>query len=344
MSFPLTRYIYEKILSTKCFYSTLQFMPDGEGIETNEETSSCEIGFTKKAYLGIFLEGHSYFAEFPINLKRLQCLQDCQLETLYMATNSLLITTNEYSTIWSLHERIVGELYSRGNTSVLHEDFMFCVALSTSRLAKVNKSSSLWFWLRKLAVKLVFHDRKVNHLDFGKQIIRSLELHFANYCASFTMIWLLDVAHIFEVLDTPSILTLLRESCRQNLKDVSLWNTLASVLGGKHSQYSLVHYKQIAMQLSFLFGEQDFPIDEYLGIEAKKSDEGLIDLRWLLAVDCTVETPYRYVIHSMHNPSLALQLIKDKLLQIESPDNPTEFGKQLHDCLSSILAQIELGS
>lgn len=349
MSLLPTETIFTTVTSTKCLYSSLQFMAEGEGIVASEEIDTCEVGFTKKTYLAIFLEGHSYFGHHPFHLQQLSDLSNRQLDTIYMATISILTTTNEYNTVWRLHEEVVTEMYCRNGQNVVVNDLKYCLALATSRLARVNKSSSLWLWLRKLAIMVVFHWKSMTPMQLIRHILRSMELHLANYCASFTLMWLVDVASALGV-DVLGTAGLLRRSCRGNLGDVSLWKTLHHILQGKNNRYSLVHYSQLCYHLQtvmrwgvpseFNFSPKESVASqgiisqtEFLDVGIEPSD--LSDLQWLLAVECTVHTPYFCVV-TEENKVSAQQLIRKKIEEVCHK----EIKKKFLDCLLSVESKI----
>lgn len=352
MSFPLTQSVFSTVVSTKCLLSTLQFMPEGDVIVSGEDGDTCEVGFSKKTYLAMFLEGHRYYEQNSYRLEPLTTFLDVQLDEMYMATISILTTTNEHSTVWTLHEEIVGELYSRRGRDPVIDDFKFFSALATSRLPRINKSSSLWLWIRKLTVLVIFNWNMMAPIQLIRQILRSMELHLANYCASYTLAWLVDVASARSV-DLQDIVQLVRQQCRRNLGDISLWTALRRLLEGKHEWYSLEHYNDLCKHLQLTMrvaGLEEVLISLILGSsntgsarisessfttsnegQAIKSDRaiedtldhvakddtseppkvdaptasslqrlkrkiGLDDLEWLLAVDCTILSPYICVI------------------------------------------------
>lgn len=329
-------------------------MAEGGGIVASEEDDCCEVGFTKKTYLAMFLEGHGYFVQYPFGLQELSAMSDDQLDSIYMATISMLTTTNDHSTVWRLHGQIVGEMYSRTGQDAVANDLTYCLALATSRLARVNKCSALWLWLRKLAVLVVFHWSKMAPMELIRHVVRSMELHLANYSASFTLVWLVDVAGALEV-DVQETTDLLRQSCRSTLGDVSLWKSLNHLLQGKSSRYSLVHYSQLCEHLQSVMGGLpdtilQASISSKMSISANSSPRaspqaisshkhtaaGLSDLQWLLAVECTAQTPYLCVV-SEENIFPAREMILSKMENIRH----SETHKNYLDCLHNVLAKIE---
>lgn len=329
MPFPLTNAIYSAAVSTKCPHATLQFVPDHSFLAV-EVGDTCEIGILKKTYLAVFSEGHAYLAErlAPEEAKtpfsaRLPLLCDPQLA--YMATNALLATTNEHLTAWRVHREAVGELYKQSGVAVLQDDFRFCLALATSRLARINKSSTLWHWLRQLAAILVFRTGEIGVEAFASGILRSMELHLANYSAAYTLQWVFDVGLVLGISGALAILPLLRAKCRANLHDTSLWTALAHVSGGSETKYSVHHYRHLQQQNEALFGADRGPqgniASASLGSCGRNSDtlrcatlELEHDLAWLLAVECLVELPYRVVLTNLRRNSWAKQEIDATLV------------------------------
>lgn len=264
----------------------------------------------------------------------------------------MLTTTNEHTTIWQLHEEIVGEMYFRSGQDVVASDLNYFLALATSRLARVNKSSLLWLWLRKLAVLVVFHWSKLAPMELMRHVVRSMELHLANYSASFTLGWLVDVAGALEV-DVQETTDLLRHSCRSTLSDVSLWKSLRHLLRGKSNRYSLVHYSQLCEHLQSVMRLSPETTTLQASISSKTSPQasqappqaisshthtaaGLSDLQWLLAVECMAHTPYLCVVNEA-NKFPAMEMILSKMENIRH----SEAHKNYLDCLHNVVNKIE---
>lgn len=348
MSLPLTRQVYDAVVTSPCVFSTLQLMPDDASasqiaVSDSPHTETRDIGFTKKTYLLLFTEGHHHFQNHPIGpaSENLHSLTDAQLESLYMATISILITTNEYSTVWTLHAHILGEKYVRNGIGAFVDDFRFCLALATSRLARVNKSLSLWLWLRKLAAVLVFQRKEVPYTDLVRHVLKSMELHFANYCAGFTLVWLVDIGEKTGLQGIKHTLPLLRKACRRNLHDITLWNTLLCILQGKCHPYSMVHYQDVCRQMESVLAQnvqnsaQGAPLDAgtYLGTNGPMGD-----LRWLVTVECTVASPYRCMLGSMDDCGPGIAIIEEKISQIERL-LLSESGERFYQRLEAVLLE-----
>lgn len=321
--------IYDAIATTKCQNVTLQFMPEDD-IVIVEENGVCEVGISKKAYLGIFTQGHHYLEAQVENWRNSKEKNDenrkpdtgiahqHNLSELYMATNAVLLTTNDHLTCWRYHEEIVGEM-SRKDPEILVSDFKFCLALATLRLAKINKSSGLWHWLRRLSVILAIEQDKSGLEELLELVLVSMERHLANYAASHTFMWTFDVLLLlgridfenleFETLEQPKvsyhhILGLLRSRCRANLHDISLWTVLTHVLGRNPNSYCLVHLAELQKRNSAVFGQTFQPrsLNNSCNVKSdlfRSEDvelEAQNDLDWLLAVQCAVRLPYRLIL------------------------------------------------
>lgn len=337
--------IYEAIVTTGCQNVTLQFMPEGD-ILIVEENGVCEIGISKVAYLDIFTRGHHYLEAEVGNWRHskrnsaanqnsdTENVHSPNLNQIYMATNAVLLTTNDHLTCWRHHEEIVGEM-SRNDPEIVLSDLKFCLALATLRLAKINKSSGLWHWLRRLSVILVIELDKLGIERFLELILTSMEHHLANSAASHTFMWIFDVFSSLGRVqlkslenETPEqtkvhysrILRLLRGQCRSDLHDISLWTVLAHVLQRNPNSYCLVHLAELQKRNSAVF-RQNFQTRSLNNSCNVKSDlfrsqdvemEAQNDLDWLLAVNCAVRLPYKLIL-GISNLEIARQKMVTKL-------------------------------
>lgn len=312
MDFPLTSRLFDLINSSPCRIKTIQFKLEGDAMESFEQEGVCEIGFTKKGYLALFLEGHTYFTQglSSGNFDNLKNASDKDLDQVYMATNALLVTTNEHTTAWRLHQDVVAELWCRRANSgkdsqaLLRCEFNFVIALATSRLAKINKSSILWAWIRKLSLLTVFGDADAL-LAFVGEALRSMEVHFANYSASFTLNWAISIAAMNSDIAPEQCLPQVRLLCRKNLSDTSLWHVMGLMLRGGSQAYAVAHYNQLARNAACF---QNVP--QYEGNSHTKSlpEEALAELKWLIAVRCQVWTPYFQVLSAVDKTEAAAVL------------------------------------
>ncbi|KAM9936744.1 hypothetical protein OXX80_003704 [Metschnikowia pulcherrima] len=347
----LTREIYGEIVSTTCQYTSIQFLPTATAIEavTDSENDTLEIGFSKKTYLHIFTEGHSYFqGKYPTEKKIENCSQ-YELEHVYFACLALLLTTNEFTTIWRVHESVVWELSRKAGMVWAKNDLAFCMALATSRLDKINKSPLLWHWLRKLSIIYVFNEfEEPIFLHFINQILRSMDAHYANYAAGFTLAWLVNVARALELeFDENAVISLIRQKCRQKLGDVSLWTTFGTVLSAKKCEFSETLYRHMAKSLEEIgvvsrdcsnhvpiHGSSSHESGDLIEGQIQKSSitepvvsrdlsallgkEACCGIKWLLDVQCSIATPYKHMLQSMHDREIGEGLLTQKLSEIDT--------------------------
>ncbi|KAM9893110.1 hypothetical protein OXX79_009562 [Metschnikowia pulcherrima] len=346
----LTQEIYGKIVSTTCQYTSIQFLPTATAIEavTDSENDTLEIGFSKKTYLKIFTEGHSYFqGKYPSVKKIKNCSQD-KLEHVYFACLALLLTTNEFTTIWRVHEYVVWELSRKAGMVWAKNDLAFCMALATSRLDKINKSPLLWHWIRKLSIIFVFNEfEEPIFLHFINQIFRSMDAHYANYAAGFTLAWSVNVARALELeFDENAVISLIRQKCRQKLGDVSLWTTFGTILSAKKCEFSETLYRHMAKSLEemgvvsrdhsnhvptygsslhesgdSIEGQIQASVTEpvvFRDLSALLEKEACCEIKWLLDVQCSIATPYKHMLQSMHDREIGEGLLTQKLSEMDT--------------------------
>ncbi|GEQ67644.1 hypothetical protein JCM33374_g1309 [Metschnikowia sp. JCM 33374] len=383
MSFPLSQGLYDKVTEshTSCLYTRIQLLRGGESIEDIADTpnETLEIGIPKKAYLAIFTEGHSFFQGKYPSAKNVRNMSQHELECVYIACIALLSTTNDHSTIWRVHESVVLELAGRSGgsgSSWVKKDFTYMIALATSCLDKINKSSVLWHWLRKLAVVCVFRDfSNSKFYIFCKHVLRSMDAHFANYAAGFTLVWLVQVARSLELhFDEMAVLSLLREYSRKRLGDISLWTAFGRILSDKKCVYAETLYRNMSSrfecEVSFnqdpclhdaqnddeLTGGKLQPgLSEYpekenaqIGNMSQLKDmswsaqfslahqEALCELQWLLDVQCVVESPYKHVISGMPDLKISQRMIHQKLESLDV-SKETETSRKFRFLLQGFL-------
>lgn len=311
MAFPLTARLVQLVTSTPCKTTTIQLMPAGDSIACYEQDDNCEIGITKKGYLQLFSEGHTYFEHAIARgaTDDVAAMDQQDLEHLHLATLALLTTTNEHTTAWRLHEAVVAERLRRLPASrVLEDEYAYVTALAASRLPKINKSSVLWTWLRKLALLAVFREFHEDRLvRFVATCLRSMEVHFANYSAGFTLLWALTAASTHKAYTPGLFLGLVRTQCRQTLTDVSLWHVFGLLLRGHPLRRLLESYNVLCADVRERFGVEiaclkaaDLPS---VGFALEAAEE----LQWLLKVNCKIRTPYVQVLSAIdRNTALAI--------------------------------------
>lgn len=299
MSFALTKTLYEAIIGVKTHCIRIQFIPGSDlNIAVHTSDGICDIGITKKTYLAIFTEGHSFFNEkYPIDTKLLIKEAENELWEFYYATIALLSTTNEHMTAWRVHEDIVWTLVHKGLLS-LEEEAAFIMALATSKFDRINKSLVLWYWVRTLYCAGSFEPSNGSSFrQLMEQVLRSMEAHFCNYAAGFTAAWLMQVARL-DGKNRLDIIELIRCVCKKNVTDVSLWTLMGSVLLNEINHRIVSDCLRIQKKLA------DRGIDVFIRQECAPSvfviPKTITDelLQWLLAVEAPYRTPYEQLLRN----------------------------------------------
>lgn len=270
---------------------------DSAAFEVHDESQTRHIRMSKKTYLHIFCAGRE---EWKI-MKEDKDLADRITATGFTPTWALLVTTNDHSSAWALHEKLVAPKLSDRVT--LQKELRMALCLATSYLKRVNKSPLLWLWIRKLCVLHISTiDEPETIRDVFESALISIDVHFANYYAAFTLLWLLQIGarRRWEIL--PELVTRLREACKLLLADVSRWNCLGDVYSGELHSYAAVHYHQL--QLGFQkYGVLPKKVEERVHATLMEVSENDLyaelasaDFQWLLLVQCPRITPYRNLL------------------------------------------------
>lgn len=220
------------------------------------------------------------------------------LVSCYLASLSMLLTTNEFSSVWVLHEKVLVELQGRNtpgvgspSMSMVECDYKYMLALATSRMDRINKSSMLWHWIRRLSVQVIF--ASFDCFKFTavlKQILRSMAIHFANYGAGYTFAWMVHMAQLNGyAFDDSAVLDLVRRACRASLSDISLWTLYGKLLLKPDSfGTKLFNDSALALGLPVMLSGSAGPF--------LKEAHALEEIRWLLAIDCQIRLPYLQLV------------------------------------------------
>lgn len=296
-------------------------LASGTGIETFEEGETLVVGMTKETYLAVFVEAHLFWHQnIAPNRKPgyLQRLAEEKLWEVYLVTVGYLLTTNENHTIVQLHYDVL-MLLAKGNnrTLALAQEFELISGLVNSRLKRINKSSSLWFLMKKLTVDFVYQDAKLYNLLL-QRAFKSLELHFANYYAANFINWLIRY-NITTGTDNSTIREILVCHARAKLTDVSIWTCLEVYLTSSLGiEPETLQYATKTQQKC-----QDAPLNCH-DCEVFVFEQ----VHWLLAADCTIITPYKCLVTPLIRqksdftpvtPAL-LEFLHKKLKQLQSSD------------------------
>lgn len=311
-------------------------------IEFGETDDMLDIGMSKLTYLAIFKECHTHWHQLLgdntlLDVSRnLKLLPSPKLWDIYYMTVGYLITTNENHSVISLHEDTVLVLANRVSNPnhLLEQELDLVTSFLTSRLKRINKSSSLWCWTQKLTVMVIFADHKSENskglcMKLIDRVLKSMELHFANYYAARFLQWLIEIIRPLPSLSN-YLLNQLHAKCRSNLHDVSLWTLLGVFWKPLQAHnYPKHEYRKIVNGL-IPYG---FDIScEILDLEPLEVQFlALEEVRWLLTVSCTVLTPYKVLIDINYRTDK-----KDitTILQQES----LKASKELHSTLKRAIA------
>lgn len=305
----LTRELYNIITRSLLRWKTIQLIgahEESNPFITYESDDLLEIGLSKQTYLGVFKECHTYWHSIVGRLEEMVAnSSQHQLWDLYIMTLGYLITTNENHSIITLHEAVTFEIYRKYDQGILHQDFEIFTVYLSSRLKRINKSSSLWFWMQKLSILVIYDpwSQGVNTNEYYEKLLdrlfKSCLHHFANYYANNFMKWVGNVNYILHK-DDMGLVERLVESCRQHLTDVSLWTSLASLLqrgSSKSIMYALQDYNAIVGKLNhnnvreLKSTGKIVPSFNYTFIMAQ--------IQWLVGVECTVFTPYNTMVSTI---------------------------------------------
>lgn len=311
---PLCQRVYDVLGQSPQFtWKITEVVPElelasGTGIETFEEGDTLVVGMTKKTNLAVFVEAHLFWHQNIAphrNPGYLQQLTADKLWEVYLVTVGYLLTTNENHTIVQLHYDAL-MLIAKGDNRmlVMSREFELISGLVNSRLKRINKSSSLWFLMKKLTVDFVHHDAKLYSLLL-QRTFKSLELHFANYYAANFINWLIRY-NLATGTDNSTIRDLLVSHARAKLTDVSIWTCLevylTSSLGLEPEAL------QYAAESPQKYQEPSCNPQE---CEAFVFEQ----VQWLLAADCTVITPYKCLVIPLIRQKSDLTPITPALLE-----------------------------
>ncbi|KAF3993701.1 hypothetical protein FT663_01114 [Candidozyma haemuli var. vulneris] len=329
-AFKLIRSLHEHVTSTKCSYSALQIIPgapDGEILaHESEERDALDIALSKKTYLGVFAEAHAFFEKVGYREIHVKDLTDTELWTVYYASGSILFTTNEHFTAWRVRQDVVLELLRRGN-EILLDEFNFATFLAASRLKRVNKSSILFAWIRRVYVALE-GESKVREL-LVVRLLKSLDAHFANYCAGYTLQWLIRVLRAQGDGKTLGYLAeKLRSACRSHLSDVTLWRTYSVYLRSEDSDTYAVESFNEDLQ----FWGPKVANSKLLSVSLPswdKSEDIAAELDWLLKVQCPYLTPYDCLYEAASDKPAFQETIKTAFKSMDSKPTNADPENQL---------------
>lgn len=276
-----------------------------------------EIIVSKLSLYKQFKTSHGYLQQ------RLRSHEEgSELESNYYNLLVYLLTTNENHTVLKLHEGDFWNIYNNINTAErtqwLRQEFRFILGILNSRSSKLNKSSSLWFWMKKLCIANIFNNKtsSVSVDDDFHMLIEcmalSCKLHFANYYCHGFIKWVavVTLAMRSSMIDTNAadaslmnIYQSIKQLAMAHLQDVSLWTTLGlliRLLAGdietRLQSFVLEEYNMIVDQCNILDKYHQYDrLNQSTGINIKliKKEVEYSDLRhYLDTVQCHYKTPY----------------------------------------------------
>ncbi|ODV81490.1 uncharacterized protein CANTADRAFT_110209 [Suhomyces tanzawaensis NRRL Y-17324] len=278
--------LHSHITSSTSDHKTIQLIPgDQVEIVAAHDNGNLEIGLTKKTYLALFKQCHLYWHS-----------KDSRSPTLdtYLMTLGYMVTTNENTTIIALHDTVTAQLYQEHGEEFLLREIDIISTYLSSRLKKINKSSSLWSLMKRYTVLIA-----EKYPDVLKTVVlrawQSCQVHFANYYAANYLKWCFQVGILHrEALET------LQQLCHKNLRDVSLWNLQYEALlsvGGLRSQYSINEHNRLAKDSKYWSVQPRTPILAIDDPEWVRS-EIIRQFEWLLQIECSIRTPYVTLINA----------------------------------------------
>ncbi|KAI5953180.1 hypothetical protein KGF54_002551 [Candida jiufengensis] len=218
-------------------------------------------------------------------------------------TLGFLITTNEHSTIISLHEQLIKKLGCYQQDLEIISSFLNC------KVKRINKSSSLWYLLKKLTLSQVYE--KKDHILLKKLSLRALkscQIHFANYYANNYLRWIITMNQLLGI-SNDFLMKELRKLCHLILSDSSLWSTFCFLIGGSNEK----HFEFVIFELSQVTNS-NFQFDNTNKVDYQNI---IIDeFKWLINVQCHYLSPFKLLIQSCESIEI-LQLIKLKSQDIK---------------------------
>lgn len=329
---PLTRSLKDILASDRVLdYRIITVLPwsfDKDAIMLHEEDLLLEVGITKTRYKRIFIEVHDLWIKYlrvkQPNHEVLLNNEDFALLDLYDMTLGFLITTNENHSVFLLHELVLWLLYTRSDIpeAFLSQEFEIITSYVTSRLQRINKSSSLWHLIKQVSIVHIFEgliQGDIKRISLYQKLIRrtikSCQLHATNYYASGFLAWCIRVNFLLQVLPKVSdeikralnelqdeVRSMLISFTRSSLTDMSMWLTFNVCcweiygLSPETLDYIVFEYNTLADNLrKRAVKVTEFPsIENPLDISISWSSWDCLrsQLKWLLSIHCTHLGPY----------------------------------------------------
>lgn len=234
------------LLSNTKFYDTFKFViipqvsENGNRFELFQEDNQVEIVCYKSTFLSLFKECHIFLKKFVPDMQ-FKTYLDTNVNpfSFYQITIGLLLTTTENKTNINMHSDVFFALLNKLKSHNERIDFLSKETFIITRLLtcssnKVNKSSSLYIWYRKLFILWQGYvsehtDNKIDKLLLtSKLFIDSGKQHFANYYSWNTSRWIFD--NMESLKSKELFINAIKSFCFQNLSDCSSWDTLSYMI------------------------------------------------------------------------------------------------------------------
>lgn len=332
-SLKATEEYLQKSVESHSRWKTVEIIPweNSSGLVNIEQNDTTTIGIPKKLYFSIFKECHSFWHKY-VSPDICGALEKCKCDDnwsrkMYVMTLGFLLTTNENHTIIKLHETIIWiwVKHLKGASDLMRNEWDIVTTLLSSRLKRINKSPSLWYWMKKLSVVLIFDKIIGDERDYSSEedplsiyfllldrCFESCRLHLSNYYAGNFLKFCIRLNNILlrsELQDSSRVSlrevndyieTKLVHSCHENLADVSLWTTLEALLESAGTvsasfDYTVDEYNNVVRQLGQPHQIHTHTLTFSILEKAPSMDIKLFvrtQLAWLLGVNCSVKTPY----------------------------------------------------
>lgn len=314
---PIIRELYKVITLSLRSQKIIQIaqIPQNGNSQSNivtyddEDNDTLEIGISKPTYLAMFKQSHDYWYKcMEINKCTLEKLEIATLSELYLMTLGYLITANDHNSIMNLHEQIVKIL---GN---FETDIEIVSCFLTSRLKRINKSSLLWHWMKKMTILVVFNKLEGKQggqgLLLGNQLyikiisraFKSCELHYMNYYANNFIHWIMQCTMVVLGVDDGGYLFhQLQKHCHEAPLDSSLWTNMKNYI--KCMQGSIQADNQIIKEYNQINMNYDATLQNHSPsplILTKESDEDIMvnEFQWLVKVQCKNVIPFSVLIEA----------------------------------------------
>lgn len=276
--------LHHRITSSPCPRKVLELVPSpAEDIVYHEEGDELAIGVPKKTYVEMFVAAHHQWHEFGDWRHYIAHCTEDQLVQFHLVTLALMLTTHENHTVLVAHEAAVTQLHVPWT-----EEFEFVTTLVSSKLPRINKSSSLWHWVKKVAGH--FGPDLPEYTTLIRRTLVSMRHHPSNYYASaylkhlIRINWALGPDRVDELL-----LTELLALGHQNLTDVSVWSSIQTCLRVQSNsddteaeRYAREYVKNAS---AWHASQQKVPH----GFDRLRARERT----WLKEVGCQAQTPFR---------------------------------------------------